>query len=90
MPQVGFKPTIPVFERAKTVLALHRAAAVIGTTLSESCKIFGSKGPDRYPPGTERKMESYTDNKDGVSTAGSSESILFEILATIVRRLFLS
>jgi hypothetical protein len=26
MPQVGFEPTIPVFERAKTVHALHRAA----------------------------------------------------------------
>jgi hypothetical protein len=30
MPQVGFKPTIPVFERAKRVHALDRAAAVIG------------------------------------------------------------
>jgi hypothetical protein len=30
MPQVGFKPTIPVFERAKTVRALGRAATVIG------------------------------------------------------------
>jgi hypothetical protein len=27
---VGFQPTIPVFERAKTVHALDRAATVIG------------------------------------------------------------
>jgi hypothetical protein len=30
MPQVGFEPTIPVFERAKTVHVLDRAATVIG------------------------------------------------------------
>jgi hypothetical protein len=30
MPQVGFEPTIPVFERAKTVHALDRAATMIG------------------------------------------------------------
>jgi hypothetical protein len=30
MPQVGFRPTIPVFERAKTVHALDRAANMIG------------------------------------------------------------
>jgi hypothetical protein len=30
MPQVGFEPTIPVFERAKTVHALDRTATVIG------------------------------------------------------------
>jgi hypothetical protein len=33
MPQVGFEPTIPVFERAKMVHALHRAATVIGGNL---------------------------------------------------------
>jgi hypothetical protein len=33
MPQVGFEPTIAVFERAKTVHVLDRAATVIGTTL---------------------------------------------------------
>jgi hypothetical protein len=27
---VGFEPTIPVFERAKTVHALERAASAIG------------------------------------------------------------
>jgi hypothetical protein len=31
MPSVGFEPTIPVFERAKTVHASDRAATVIGT-----------------------------------------------------------
>jgi hypothetical protein len=30
MPQVGFEATIPVFERAKTLHALDRAATVIG------------------------------------------------------------
>jgi hypothetical protein len=30
MPLVGFKPTIPVFERAKTVHALDRTATVTG------------------------------------------------------------
>jgi hypothetical protein len=29
MPRVGFEPTIPVFERAKTVHSLDRAATVI-------------------------------------------------------------
>jgi hypothetical protein len=32
MPQVGFEPTIPVFERAKTVQSLDRAAIVVGVT----------------------------------------------------------
>jgi hypothetical protein len=31
-PRVGFEPTIPVFERAKTVHALDRAATVIDNT----------------------------------------------------------
>jgi hypothetical protein len=30
MPQVGFKPTIPVFEQEKTVYVLDSAATVIG------------------------------------------------------------
>jgi hypothetical protein len=30
MPQMGFEPTIPVFELTKTVHALDRAATVIG------------------------------------------------------------
>jgi hypothetical protein len=32
MPEVGFEPTIPVFEQAKTVHALDRAVTVIGST----------------------------------------------------------
>jgi hypothetical protein len=31
MPRVGFEPTIPVFERAKTVHAFDRETTVIGT-----------------------------------------------------------
>jgi hypothetical protein len=31
MPEVGFEPTTPVLERAKTVHALDRAATVIGS-----------------------------------------------------------
>jgi hypothetical protein len=30
MPRVGFEPTIPTFERARTVHALDRSATVIG------------------------------------------------------------
>jgi hypothetical protein len=30
MPSVGFEPTIPAFERAKTVHALDRAVTVMG------------------------------------------------------------
>jgi hypothetical protein len=30
MPWVGFEPTIPAFEQAKTVHVLHLAATVIG------------------------------------------------------------
>jgi hypothetical protein len=30
MPRVGFEPTIPAFERPKTIHALDRAATVIG------------------------------------------------------------
>jgi hypothetical protein len=33
MPRVGFEPTIPVFERARMVHALDRAATVIRTSL---------------------------------------------------------
>jgi hypothetical protein len=35
LPRVGFEPTIPVFEGAKTVRALDRAATVIGKVLTE-------------------------------------------------------
>jgi hypothetical protein len=33
MPRVGLEPTIPVYERAKTVHALDRAATAIGNFL---------------------------------------------------------
>jgi hypothetical protein len=36
MPQVGFEPTIPVFERAKMVHALDRLVTVIGSPLHTS------------------------------------------------------
>jgi hypothetical protein len=36
---VGFEPTIPVFERAKTVHALDHTATVIGTYNYEACVI---------------------------------------------------
>jgi hypothetical protein len=35
MPRVGFEPTIPDFERAKTVHAFVRAATVIGFVLGD-------------------------------------------------------
>jgi hypothetical protein len=34
MPRVGFEPTIPVFERTKTVHALDRAATVMGISVN--------------------------------------------------------
>jgi hypothetical protein len=39
MPRVGFKPTIPVFEQAKTVQVLDRAATVINRVLSHVTNI---------------------------------------------------
>jgi hypothetical protein len=41
MPQVGFEPTIPVFERAKTVHALDGAANVIGVIKPRRLKYAG-------------------------------------------------
>jgi hypothetical protein len=38
MPQVGFEPTTPVFERAKSVHALDRASTVIG--LHSACIVL--------------------------------------------------
>jgi hypothetical protein len=40
MNQVGFEPTIPVFEWAKTVHALDRVATAIGITILYQYKIF--------------------------------------------------
>jgi hypothetical protein len=37
MPVAGFEPTIPVFERAKTIHASDRATTVTGTYLLEIC-----------------------------------------------------
>jgi hypothetical protein len=39
MPRVGFEPTIPAFERAKTVHALDRAVSLIGRMLFQPTKI---------------------------------------------------
>jgi hypothetical protein len=39
MPRVGFEPSTPVFERAKTVHVLHLAATVIGHRDFYSCLI---------------------------------------------------
>jgi hypothetical protein len=38
MPGVGSEPTIPMFERTKTVHALDRAATVIGSKKSMGLK----------------------------------------------------
>jgi hypothetical protein len=40
MPQVGFEPTIPAFERAKTLHALDGVATVIGRILLEELIII--------------------------------------------------
>jgi hypothetical protein len=40
MPQAGFEPTIPAFERAKTVHALERAATVTGGRLDYDWKLI--------------------------------------------------
>jgi hypothetical protein len=40
MPWVGFEPTTPVFERAKTVHALDRAATVIGIRVLVSVAVL--------------------------------------------------
>jgi hypothetical protein len=42
MIRVGFEPTIPVFERAKTVHALDRAVTVIGSEVCFSEIIVGN------------------------------------------------
>jgi hypothetical protein len=45
MSRVGFEPTIPVFERAKTVDAFDRAATVIGhparSRLQSNTEVYG-------------------------------------------------
>jgi hypothetical protein len=43
MLQVGFEPTIPAIERAKTVHSLGRAAAVIGISLAQMFEILNHR-----------------------------------------------
>jgi hypothetical protein len=50
MPQVGFEPTIPVFERAKTVQALDRAATVIKSV--NRLRSRSNSNPHRVSPKT--------------------------------------
>jgi hypothetical protein len=40
MPQMEFEPTIPAFERAKTVHTLDRAATVIGKLTTYDYKVI--------------------------------------------------
>jgi hypothetical protein len=55
---MGFEPTIPEFERAKTVHALCRAATVIGTAevqVTADCRKYGSRpsySEGLHPDGT--------------------------------------
>jgi hypothetical protein len=44
MPPVRFEPITPVFVKAKTVLALDRAAAVVGTGNIFSIPVTGRGG----------------------------------------------
>jgi hypothetical protein len=43
MPWVGFEPTVPASERAKTVHALERSATVTGTLNSTDTEIMIEK-----------------------------------------------
>jgi hypothetical protein len=52
MPKVGFEPTISVFERAKTVPALDRAAAVIGDEFPWLLQFLFISGVGLTSPGT--------------------------------------
>jgi hypothetical protein len=50
MPGVGFEPTVPALERAKTVHALDRAATVIGSLdLAEYTYVAVPKIKIRFP-----------------------------------------
>jgi hypothetical protein len=50
MPRVGFEPTIPVFERAKTFRALHSAASVTDGIILGALFIVRMKHPHSPPP----------------------------------------
>jgi hypothetical protein len=58
MPQVRFEPTIPMFERAKTVHALDRAATAIGlpTVYGITKTEKGGQGPTRGCRATDERM----------------------------------
>jgi hypothetical protein len=43
MPRVEFEPTVPVFDREKTVHALDRAVTVIGEHFFLPINIYGDK-----------------------------------------------
>jgi hypothetical protein len=63
MPQVGFEPMIPVFERAKIVHALDRAATVIGKGKKKkkvkALPVTGRGDPQVYE---RSKLSHYLDN----------------------------
>jgi hypothetical protein len=48
MPRVGLEPTIPAFERAKTIRASDRAATVIGISYREGPELKSRHG-NRIP-----------------------------------------
>jgi hypothetical protein len=48
MPRVGFEPTVPVFERAKTVHALDRAATVITILRTKQSKYLDCAFREHY------------------------------------------
>jgi hypothetical protein len=61
MPRMGFKPTIPVFERAKIFRALDRAATLADTSETYRTKILiGPQGDQKYF--TRNIKKSYIDN----------------------------
>jgi hypothetical protein len=63
MPRVGFEPTIPVFERAKTVNALDRAATVIGCDVAGT--IQNKEGSWLIQYRTRRTATSFSQIVDG-------------------------
>jgi hypothetical protein len=42
MPRVGFEPTTPMFERAKTFHALDHADTLIGSIIKVTLRLLGS------------------------------------------------
>jgi hypothetical protein len=73
MPRVGFEPTTPVLERAKTAQALVRAATVNGlnylnyrskVTLNTQQAVSGCNGPGVYSRGPGSNLGQDTDYPD--------------------------